>query len=167
MVDKQNEETKEEVKAETAVAEEAKSEESKGSEEKKESPQLSEKLEGFVKTIEEMSVLELADLVKGLEDKFGVSAAAPAVAVAAAPGAGSAAGGAEEEKTIFTVVLADIGAKKINVIKEVRAVTSLGLKEAKDLVESAPADVKTDIPKEEAEKIKKQLEEAGAKIELK
>ncbi|MFC1549041.1 50S ribosomal protein L7/L12 [Candidatus Omnitrophota bacterium] len=124
-------------------------------------------MEGMIKTLEEMSVLELSDLVKALEDKFGVSAAAPAMAVAAVPGAAGAAGAEEEEKSVFTVMLADIGAKKINVIKEIRALTSLGLKEAKDLVESAPKEVAEGIPKEEAEKMKKQLEEAGAKVELK
>ncbi|MFH1411544.1 MAG: 50S ribosomal protein L7/L12 [Candidatus Omnitrophota bacterium] len=121
---------------------------------------------GMIKTIEEMSVLELSDLVKALEEKFGVSAAAPMAAASA--GAGAAAGGAAaEEKSVFTVVLAEIGAKKINVIKEIRALTNLGLKEAKDLVEAAPKEVAANLPKEEAEKMKKQLEAAGAKIELK
>ena len=148
---------KAEEKAETAAATEDKP---KG--------QLSKKMEEMIATIEEMSVLELSDLVKALEDKFGVSAAAPAaVAVAGAPGAGAAAGGAEEEKSVFTVVLASAGDKKINVIKEVRALTSLGLKEAKDLVESAPKEIKEGVPKEEADKMKKQLEAAGAKVELK
>ncbi|MBD3427193.1 MAG: 50S ribosomal protein L7/L12 [Candidatus Omnitrophica bacterium] len=125
-------------------------------------------MEGLIKSIEDMSVLELSDLVKALEDRFGVSAAAPAMAVAAAPGAAGAAGGAEEEeKSVFTVVLADVGAKKINVIKEIRALTNLGLKEAKDLVEAAPKEVAEGIPKDEADKMKKQLEEAGAKVELK
>ena len=145
----------EEVKADTAVA-------------TKDKPKvkLSEKMEGIMKNIEEMSVLELSDLVKALEDRFGVSAAAPmAVAGVAAPGA--AAGGAEEEKSLFTVVLTEVGAKKINVIKEIRALTNLGLKEAKDLVEAAPTEVKADLQKDEAEKMKKQLEEAGAKVELK
>ena len=130
--------------------------------------ELSEKMEGFIKNIEEMSVLELSDLVKALEDRFGVSASAPAVAVAA-PGAGGAAGGgaAEEEKSVFSVVLQEVGAKKINVIKEIRALTSLGLKEAKDLVEAAPKEVKADVLKDEAEKMKKQLEDVGAKVELK
>jgi len=109
-------------------------------------------------------VLEAADLAKMLEEKWGVSAAA-AVAVAAAPGAGAAA--PAEEKTEFTVVLAAAGDKKIEVIKEVRAVTGLGLKEAKDLVEGAPKPVKEGIAKDEAEKIKAQLEKAGAKVELK
>lgn len=115
--------------------------------------------------IENMSVLELSELVKELEDKFGVSAAAPvAVAAAGAPAAGGAA--AVEEKTEFNVVLKAAGSEKIKVIKEVRAITGLGLKEAKDLVEGAPKPVKEGVEKEEAEKIKKQLEEVGAEVEL-
>ncbi len=132
----------------------------------KESPKVSKKLEDIIKSVETMTVMELADLVKALEDKFGVSAAAP-VAMVAAGAAPGAAGAQEEEKTSFTVVLVNTGAKKINVIKEIRTVTTLGLKEAKDLVEAAPKTVKEGVPKEEAEKIKKQLEAAGAKIELK
>ncbi len=114
------------------------------------------------------SVLDIAGLVKDLEDKWGVSAAAP-VAVAAAPGGGGDAGGGEaaEEKTEFDVILAEAGAKKINVIKEVRAITGLGLKDAKDLVESAPKPVKEAASKEEADEIKSKLEAAGAKVELK
>ncbi|MFV1998039.1 MAG: 50S ribosomal protein L7/L12 [Acidiferrobacterales bacterium] len=112
-----------------------------------------------------MSVLELSELIKNMEDKFGVSAAA-AVAVAA-PAAAGAEGGAEEAKDEFDVVLAEMGANKVAVIKAVRAVTTLGLKEAKELVESAPATVKEAAPKAEAEDMKKLLEEAGAKIELK
>ena len=128
---------------------------------------LSEKQEGIIKTVETMTVMELADLVKVLEDKFGVSAAVPMGAGFGAA-AGAAAGGAqEEEKTSFAVVLTGVGDKKINVIKEVRAVTTLGLKEAKDLVDGAPKTVKEGVPKEEAEKIKKQLEAVGAKVELK
>ena len=119
--------------------------------------------EQVVEFLEKLTLLEAADLVKELEDKFGVSAAAP-VAVAAAPGAGAA---AAEEKTEFSVVLVDHGAKKINVIKEIRGITGLGLKEAKDLVEGAPKEVKADVPKEEAEKMKAALEKAGAKVELK
>jgi large subunit ribosomal protein L7/L12 len=111
-----------------------------------------------------MTVLDLSELIKQMEDKFGVSAAA-AVAVAA-PAAGAAAPAAEA-KTEFTVVLAAAGDNKVGVIKAVRAVTSLGLKEAKDLVESAPATVKEAVPKEEADKMKKELEAAGAKVELK
>ena len=117
--------------------------------------------------IETMTVLELAELVKELEEKFGVSAAAP-VAVAAAPAAGGAPAAAAEEKTEFDVVLTDAGAEKIKVIKVVREVVSgLGLKEAKDFVESAPKTIKEGVQKDEAEKIKKLFEEAGAKVEIK
>ena len=117
----------------------------------------------IVDELSKLTVLEAAELSKLLEEKWGVSAAA-AVAVAAAPGAAAA---AAEEKTEFTVVLAAVGDKKINVIKEIRAITGLGLKEAKDLVEAAPKEVKADVSKDEAAKIKKQLEDAGAKVELK
>ncbi len=123
------------------------------------------KVEDVLKMVEELTVLELSELVKACEDKFGVKASAPAAAVAA-PAAGGG-GEAEEEKTEFTVNLVDVGSNKIAVIKEIRAITDLGLKEAKGLVDSAPAAVKEDIPKEEAENIKKKLEEAGAKVELK
>jgi large subunit ribosomal protein L7/L12 len=123
------------------------------------------KIEQLVEDLSGLTVLEAAELAKLLEDKWGVSAAAP-VAMAAAPGAAAAAAPAAE-KTEFTVVLTDAGDKKINVIKEVRAITGLGLKEAKDLVEGAPKEVKADVNKEEAAKIKKQLEDAGAKVELK
>jgi len=122
--------------------------------------------EQVVEFIENMSVLELAELVKELEEKFGVSAAAP-VAVAAAPAAGGGEAAAAEEKDEFDVVLAAAGDKKINVIKVVRAVTGLGLKEAKDMVDGAPQTVKEGASKAEAEDIKKQLEEAGATVELK
>ena len=122
-------------------------------------------LQQLVEDLSKLTVLEAAELSKLLEEKWGVSAAAP-VAVAAAPGAGAAAPAAVE-KTEFTVVLASAGDKKINVIKEVRAITGLGLKEAKDLVEAAPKEVKADVSKDEAEKLKKQLEDAGAKVELK
>src|SRR5437016_4994360 len=121
-------------------------------------------LSKIVDELSSLTVLEAAELAKLLEEKWGVSAAA-AVAVAAAPGGGAAA--AVEEKTEFTVVLAAVGDKKIEVIKEVRALTGLGLKEAKDLVEGAPKPVKEGIPKDEAEKVKAQLEKAGAKVELK
>ena len=121
-------------------------------------------LQHLVDELSKLTVLEAAELSKLLEEKWGVSAAAP-VAVAAAPGA--AAAPAAAEKTEFTVVLMSSGDKKINVIKEVRAITGLGLKEAKDLVEAAPKEVKADVSKDEAEKIKKQLEDAGAKVELK
>ena len=117
--------------------------------------------EQLIEHISKMSVLDLASLVKELENKFGVSAAPVAVAGAADPAA------AVEEQTEFTIVLADGGDKKINVIKEVRAITGLGLKEAKDLVEGAPKTVKEGVAKAEAEEIKKKLEAAGAKVELK
>ena len=123
-------------------------------------------LEKIVDELSSLTVLEAAELAKLLEAKWGVSAAA-AVAVAAAPGAGAAAAVPVEEKTEFTVMLAAIGDKKIEVIKEVRAITALGLKEAKDLVEGAPKAVKEGVTKEEAEKIKAALEKAGAKVELK
>ena len=122
--------------------------------------------EEILAAIKEMSVVDLSDLVKELEDAFGVSAAAP-VAVAAAPAAGDGAGEAvEEEKTDFNVVLKDIGDKKINVIKAVRSITSLGLKEAKDAVEAAPTNIKEGVSKEEAEEAQKVLEEAGATAEI-
>ncbi|MCP4913636.1 MAG: 50S ribosomal protein L7/L12 [Oligoflexia bacterium] len=117
--------------------------------------------EQLIEHISNMSVLDMANLVKEMEEKFGVSAAPVAVA------GGAAAGGAAEEQTEFTVVLAEAGAKKINVIKEVRGITGLGLKEAKELVEGAPKPVKEGIEKAEAEEIKKKLEAAGAKVELK
>jgi large subunit ribosomal protein L7/L12 len=123
-------------------------------------------LSKIVDELSSLTVLEAAELSKLLEEKWGVSAAAP-VAVAAAGGAGGAAAPVAEEKTEFDVVLASAGDKKINVIKEVRAITGLGLKEAKDLVEGAPKTVKEAVAKAEAENIKKKLEEAGAKVELK
>ena len=118
----------------------------------------------ILETVEQMTLLQVAELVKAFEEKFGVSAAAPVMAVA-----GGAAGGAApaEEKTEFTVVLANSGENKINVIKEVRTITGLGLKEAKDLVEGAPKTVKEGVSKDEAAKIKEQLEKAGAKVEVK
>jgi large subunit ribosomal protein L7/L12 len=122
-------------------------------------------LNAIVEQLSGLTVLEAAELVKQLEQKWGVSAAA-AVAVAAGPAAAGPAAAAEE-KTEFSVVLVDAGANKINVIKEVRAVTGLGLKEAKDLVEGAPKEVKGGIPKAEADEIKKKLEAAGAKVEIK
>ena len=123
------------------------------------------KLEKLVDDLSGLTVIEAAELAKLLEEKWGVSAAAP-VAVAAGPAAGAAAAPAVE-KTEFTVVLVAAGEKKINVIKEIRAITGLGLKEAKDLVEGAPKEVKADVNKDEAAKLKKQLEDAGAKVELK
>ena len=128
--------------------------------------EVSQEMEQFISYVEKLSVLELSKLVKALEERLGVSAAAP-VAVAAAPAAGAAPAAAAEEQTEFTVILADMGASKVNVIKEVRAITGLGLKEAKDLVESAPKPVKEGVSKEDAKKIKEQLEAAGAKVEVK
>ena len=123
-------------------------------------------LQKIVDELSGLTVLEAADLAKMLEEKWGVSAAAP-VAVAAAGGGAAAAAAPAEEKTEFDVILAEAGAQKINVIKEVRAITGLGLKEAKDLVEAAPKPVKEGVNKADADKIKAQLEAAGAKVELK
>lgn len=134
------------------------------SDETKTTVEVPEKFKSLVESIEVMSVLDLADLVKVLEDKFGVSAAAPAMIVAAGPVAGAA---AEEEKTSFDVEITATGDNKINVIKAVRALTALGLKEAKDLVDSAPGVVKQGVDKATAETMKKQLEEAGATVVLK
>jgi len=126
--------------------------------------ELSKKLNDIMKSVEEISVLELSTLVKAMEEKFGVTAAVP---MAAAVGVAAPAADAVEEKSAFTVVLTDCGANKINVIKEIRSVTTLGLKEAKDLADSAPKPIKENIPKEEAEAIKKKIEAAGGKVELK
>ena len=134
----------------------------------KKSVALSAKLEDLAKTIEGLTALELADLVKGLEARLGIQAAAPMPAgmmMAGVPAAGAAA--AVEEKTSFDVILAEVGGNKIAVIKEVRAATNLGLKEAKDLVEGAPKPVKEGATKEEAEDLKKKLEAAGAKVQVK
>lgn len=122
-------------------------------------------LNTIVDSLSGLTVMEAAELVKKLEEKWGVSAAAPVMM--AGGGAGAAAAAPVEEKTEFTVVLADAGANKINVIKEVRAITGLGLKEAKDLVEGAPKEVKAGIPKAEADELRKKLEAAGAKVEVK
>ncbi len=130
--------------------------------------QLPKKLDDIMKSIESLTVLELADLVKALEDKFGVVAVAPVQAAGmAASGQAQAGGEAVEEKVTFDVILAEVGAEKIKVIKEIRTITNLGLKEAKDLVDTAPKPIKTAVPKDEANSIKKKLEEVGAKIELK
>lgn len=126
--------------------------------------ELTEKMKSVMDTVEKMTVMELADLVKALEEKFGVTAQAAVTVQAAGV---QAAGPVVEEKTTFNVVLASAGTSKIQVIKELRTITSLGLKEAKDLVDGAPKTVKEGATKEEAEKIKKQLEAAGAKVELK
>lgn len=127
---------------------------------------LEGKLEDIVKAIESMSVLELSQLVKGLEQRLGVSAAAPVAMMAAAP-AGGAPAAAAAEKTEFTVVLASAGSNKIGVIKEIRGITGLGLKESKDLVEGAPKTVKEGVTKDEAAKMKEVLEKAGATVEIK
>ncbi len=126
--------------------------------------EMSADMEKFVSYIEGLTVLELSKLVKALEDRLGVTAAAPMAVAAAGP---AAAAPAAEEKTEFDVILVDAGANKINVIKEVRTITGLGLKEAKDLVTEAPKPVKTAVSKDEAQQIKAKLEEAGAKVELK
>jgi len=133
----------------------------------KEQVKLEGKAAEFVEWIQGITVLELSNLVKALEQKLGVSAAAPVAVAAAGGAAGGAAAAPAAEKTEFTGVLASAGANKIQVIKEVRALVTLGLKEAKDLVESAPKPVKEGATKEEAEKMKKQLEAAGAKVQLK
>ncbi len=127
---------------------------------------VSQEMEQFISYIEKLTVLELSKLVKALEERLGVTAAAPMAMMAAAPAAGAAAAAAEE-KTEFTVVLAGFGDNKIGVIKEIRAITGLGLKDAKDLVEAAPKAVKEGVTKEEAAELKKKLEAAGATVELK
>jgi large subunit ribosomal protein L7/L12 len=128
---------------------------------------MSEKVQSIIESIKGLSLLEASELVKGLEETFGVSAAAASVAVAAAPAAGGGAAAPAEEKTEFNVVLTAVGGNKIGVIKVVREVTSLGLKEAKDLVEGAPKAVKEGVSKDEAENIKKKFAEAGATVEVK
>ena len=127
--------------------------------------QLTKRVEDALKLTEEMTAIELSNYAKAMREKFGITAMP--VAAAAGPAAGGAASAAVEEQTVFDVILTGAGANKIQVIKEIRTVTSLGLKEAKELVESAPKPVKTGIKKEEAEEIKKKLEAAGAKVELK
>ncbi len=135
--------------------------------EKKEEVKLSKKAEEIVTSVEKLTVLELSNLVKALEDKFGVSAQAMQVAAVGAPAAAGASAAAAEEKSTFDIILASIGDKKIQVIKEIRVITKLGLKEAKDLVDQAPKTVKEGVSKEEAEEIKKQLEAQGATAEIK
>jgi len=147
----------------------ASGEESADKEEKKEDAKkvnVPDKFKSLVEEIEKMSVLDLAELVKILEDKFGVSAAAPAMMMAAGPAAGGGEAAAEE-KSSFDIEITDAGATKIAVIKAVREITDMGLKDAKDLVDAAPKVVKEGVKKEEAEEIKKKLEEAGAKVTLK
>ena len=128
---------------------------------------MSEKVQSIIESIKGLSLLEASELVKGLEETFGVSAAAASVAVAAAPAGGGGAAAPAEEKTEFNVILTAVGGNKIGVIKAVREVTSLGLKEAKDLVEGAPKPVKEGVSKDEAENIKKKFAEAGATVEVK
>ncbi len=128
---------------------------------------MASKVEGILEEIKSLTLLEAADLVKKMEETFGVSAAAAAPVVVAGGAAAGGAGAAAEEKTEFTVVLTEVGANKINVIKAVREVTSLGLKEAKDLVDGAPKTVKEGVSKDEAATIKKKFEEAGAKVDIK
>ena len=130
---------------------------------------VSERVQGIIDTVNGLNVLELAELSRALQDTWGVSAAAPVAAAPAAAGGGASAAAApvEEEKTEFDVVLKDFGPNKINVIKVVREITSLGLKEAKDLVEGAPKPIKEGIPKDEANAIKKKFEDVGAKVEIK
>jgi large subunit ribosomal protein L7/L12 len=128
---------------------------------------MANKVESILEEIKSLTLLEAADLVKKMEETFGVSAAAAAPVMMAGGGGAGAAGAAAEEKTEFSVVLTDVGANKINVIKAVREVTSLGLKEAKDLVDGAPKPVKEGVNKDEAASIKKKFEEAGAKVEIK
>ena len=151
---------------EEKVAEQATSEKEVHVEKESNSPPLEGKMGEFVDWIEGISVLELSQLVKALEDRLGVSAAAPLAAVAAATG-GDAGGAAAEEQTEFSVVLLAMGDQKIAVIKEVRAITGLGLKDSKDLVESAPKSVKEGVSKDEAEELKGKLEAAGATAEIK
>ncbi len=153
-----SEEKKQEETTEKPAEKEEKSEEKK--------VEVPDKFKSLIEEIEKMSVLDLSELVKVLEEKFGVTAAAP-VAVAAAGAGGADAEGGAEEKSSFTVELTSAGDNKINVIKAIRAVTQLGLKEAKDLADSAPSVVKENASKEEAEEIKKQIEEAGGSVTLK
>jgi large subunit ribosomal protein L7/L12 len=155
--------------AEEAVAQETEAQETApavAEESKADAPVVEGKMAEFIDWIEGISVLELSQLVKALEDRLGVSAAAP-MAMAAAPAAGGDAGGEVEEQTEFAVVLTAIGGQKIGVIKEVRAITGLGLKDSKDLVDGAPKPVKEGVSKEEAEEIKAKLEAAGATAEVK
>ena len=166
--DEVKEEKKEEVKEqEQKQSEEERNQEKKelAAEEKKEDIKLSKKVKDIIDSVEKLNVLELSSLVKALEDKFGVSAQAMQVAAVAPQGQAQPA--QEEEKSTFDVILASAGEKKIQVIKEIRTITQLGLKEAKDLVDKAPQPVKEGVSKEEAEKIKAQLEAQGATVELK
>jgi large subunit ribosomal protein L7/L12 len=163
MAEEKKDQPKEEPKKEAAS--DKKEETTEAKEETKE-VEVPKKFKSIVEEIEKMSVLDLAELVKILEEKFGVSAAAP-MAMAAAPQAGAAEGGAAEEKSEFNVELVTSGDAKIQVIKVVKDITGLGLKEAKDLVDGAPKVIKENLPKEEAEEMKKKIEEAGGSVELK
>jgi len=161
-----DEEKKEETPAAPAAEESASSATADPADEEKKEVEVPEKFKSLVEEIEKMSVLDLAELVKILEDKFGVSAAAPVMAMGAMPGAGG--GEAEaEEKSSYDVELTDAGSNKIAVIKAVREITQIGLKDAKDMVDGAPKVVKEGVKKEEAEEMKKKLEEAGGKVNLK
>ncbi len=164
--EKQKEEKKEEVKEEVKT-EEVKTEGASADKGLDSEVKVPKKFKSLVEEVEKMSVLDLAELVKILEKKFGVSAAAPAMMMAGAPIAGGGAGEQAEEKSIFDIELTEIGGNKIAVIKAVREFIEMGLKDAKDLVDSAPKVVKEGVKKEEAEEIKKKLEEAGAKLTLK
>jgi large subunit ribosomal protein L7/L12 len=165
-VEEKKEEKVEEVKAEKV--EEKKEEKAEKTAEKKVKVEVTKKMEEMITAIESMTVLELSNLVKALEEKFGVSAAAPVAMAAAVPGAaGGADEAAGEEKSSFDVILASFGSNKISVIKEVRALTGLGLKEAKDLVDGAPKSLKEGVSKEEADKVKEAMEAVGATIEIK
>jgi len=135
--------------------------------EEKKGKKVPEKLQEIIKKVEELNVIELADLVKALEDKFGVSAAPQVVASAGAANAGEGGEGAEEKKESVSVILKDAGQAKVQIIKEIKEIMGLGLKEAKDLVDAAPKALKENIPVAEAEEIKKKLEEAGATVEVK
>ena len=160
-----SEEAKVEEKVEAAEVAEVKEEKAEAAE--KEKVEVSGDMDKFISYVENLTVLELSKLVKALEDRLGVTAAAPMMAMGAMPMAGAGEAAAEEEKTEFDVILTAFGEKKVGVIKEVRAITGLGLKDAKDLVEAAPKAIKEAVDKEEAEKIKKQIEEAGGTVELK
>ena len=163
---KPEEKPKEEPKKEEPKKEEPKKEAPKPEKKKKPKKAVPAKFKKLVEEVETMSVLELSELVKALEDRFDVSAAAP-VAMAAAPGAGSEGGGGEEEKSEFDLELTEAGEQKIAVIKVIRDITGKGLKESKDIVDGVPKVIKEKVKKEEAEELKKKIEDAGGKVELK
>lgn len=163
----EKETTSEDMSEEIKVSTNPENKESLNKEEVKVSEKMNNNVNEIIEKIEKLTVLELADLVKALEEKFGVSAAAPIVAQVGVPAQGAASSVQEEEKTEFDVILKEIGSDKIKVIKEVRAATGLGLKESKDLVESAPKAVKEKIEKKEAQELKEKLEAVGAVVEIK